>query len=237
MKLNLANGLFKGYNDKDGIMLCGYEWGFGKADQEYEKRVEKGEAPALDISKNNAVFSNKASFYGEQAKKWHYDRRIIKWFELWGHPLSEKEDAFEKTILQTNWCNSLDDHMKENPQDKLLVPEQVENFLYHVRTLQPRLILFFGSKMIEILQDSRVIKPFQEIVGRIVPIDGKPFVLRQKEFEGKRFKVGFQDFEKCKVVCLPHPSSSVGLANAYIVLFKDEIGSRIQEVKTLKHIK
>ena len=31
--LNLGNSLFKGYNDKHGLMICGYEWGWSKADE------------------------------------------------------------------------------------------------------------------------------------------------------------------------------------------------------------
>jgi hypothetical protein len=37
MKLNFATGLFKGYNDKDGIMLCGYEWGYSREDKGNDK--------------------------------------------------------------------------------------------------------------------------------------------------------------------------------------------------------
>ncbi|MDR1647269.1 MAG: hypothetical protein LBR88_04430 [Zoogloeaceae bacterium] len=234
MDLNLANGLFKGFNDKNGIMLCGYEWGYSKKDQEND---EKSNAPALDLSKNDAVFSNKATFYGERANGWRYDQRIIKWFALWGHPLGKEKDDFEKTIVQTNWCNTQGHRVEENYWEKLLAPQQVDNFLEHVRVLQPRLILFFGSQIIHILQDTRVLGRFQDIVGKIVPIDGKPFVLRKKEdFQGRKFDIGFQNFEHCKVVGLPHPNGTRGLQDDYIALFKDEIGSLIQEVKVLKHI-
>lgn len=30
--LNLGNSLFQGYNDQNGLMICGYEWGWSKAD-------------------------------------------------------------------------------------------------------------------------------------------------------------------------------------------------------------
>ena len=26
-KLNLGNAIYKGFNDKNGLMICGYEWG------------------------------------------------------------------------------------------------------------------------------------------------------------------------------------------------------------------
>ena len=31
--LNLSNSIFQGYNDKHGLMICGYEWGWSKADE------------------------------------------------------------------------------------------------------------------------------------------------------------------------------------------------------------
>ncbi|GHS90032.1 hypothetical protein FACS189487_11280 [Campylobacterota bacterium] len=224
-ELNIATGLFKGYNDKEGIMVCGYEWGYSKADLERDSKNDS--PPPQDSSENNAIFSK---------NPYPFARRIIKWFSLWGHPLSEKEDAFEKTIVQTNWCDTQAHHVEENYWDKLLATDQLANFLKHVKELQPRLILFFGSKQIEVLQDSRAIAPFQEIVGKIVAIDGQPLVIKQKEFNGTQFKVGFQNFERCKIVSLPHPSGSQGLSDDYIALFKDEISERIQEVKNLKHI-
>lgn len=31
--LNLGNGIFEGWNDQQGLMICGYEWGNSKKDQ------------------------------------------------------------------------------------------------------------------------------------------------------------------------------------------------------------
>ena len=31
--LNLSNSIFQGYNDKHGLMICGYEWGWSKTDE------------------------------------------------------------------------------------------------------------------------------------------------------------------------------------------------------------
>ena len=95
--LNLGNTIFKGFNDKEGIMLCGYEWGFSKEDQE---KFENGELEeSVDIQELNTSFSNKINVFN---KSYPYDERIVKWFKLWGHPLKRNNGTFEKCIIQTN---------------------------------------------------------------------------------------------------------------------------------------
>ncbi|GHV09169.1 hypothetical protein AGMMS50229_18810 [Campylobacterota bacterium] len=219
-ELNIATGLFKGYNDKEGIMVCGYEW--GKPEEDLEQDSKNDSPPPQD--------SSERTFYDNSEYK--FGARIVKWFELWGHPL-KKGEAFDKTIVQTNWTDDCNHHIEGDIKQKLR--DQTKNFLEHIEALKPRLILFFGSEQIEVLQEESVLKPFQEIVGKIVAIDGQPLVIKQKEFDGTQFKVGFQNFERCKIVSLPH-ASGARVSYAYIELFKEEIGSLIQEVKSLKHI-
>lgn len=86
MELNIGNNVFPGLNDKNGLMICGYEWGYSEKDQ---KLFEIGEEIHYDKDAVT-IFSNKSPAYGEKAFAWRYDNRIIKWFSLWGHPLSRE---------------------------------------------------------------------------------------------------------------------------------------------------
>ena len=210
MELNLDTKIFEGLNSKEGIMLCGYEWG-GSGSEDLFKR---NQGP---FTKNNYKYAN----------------RIKTWFELWGHKI-DKGGAFDKTLLQTNWCNTRSREIEGNYLDKLLADEQVENFIYHIYSFKPRLLIFFGSVMIKILQNKKVLPRFMEIMGRkeTEPLEVK----RNSSFHGKKFKVSFQSFEKCNVISLPHPSGSRGLKDEYIELFAECIGPKIQEVKRLKNI-
>ena len=64
--LNIANSIFTGWNDRQGIMLCGYEWGWSKKDQ--TRSAER--ARLINEPYNDEVectFSNKALRYGEKA--------------------------------------------------------------------------------------------------------------------------------------------------------------------------
>lgn len=73
----------------------------------------------------------------------------------------------------------------------------------------------------------------QSLVGQ----ETKPLQLVQKtEYDGTRFKVFFNNFENCKVICLPHPSSSRGLSDEYISLFKLEMDEIFSQFKREKNI-
>jgi len=138
MELNIANSIFKGINDKKGLMICGYEWGFSKADQISTEKSEYNEDAIT-------IFSNKVPMYGEKSSQWKYDTRIINWFKLWGHPLSQIElgTDFEKSIVQTNWCNTKANKIEENYYHKLTNSTQLENFIFHIKELEPSLIFLW----------------------------------------------------------------------------------------------
>jgi hypothetical protein len=225
---NIGNSIFPGFNDIQGLMLCGYEWGFSSCDQKASQIQEK---------KRNGVphvFSNKAAEYGEAANSWKYDQRIIYWFELFGHRLIQKEAGgnFEKCLLQTNWCDTQNNKMEGDYWSKLLAPSQVNNFISHVEMFRPRLIFFFGSQIIKILQSDKVLPRFIKTAGKIT----EPLSYRAKEFDGRVFKIGFQCFEHCKAVCFPHPSGSHGLSDEYIKLFSSGIGELIREFREFKRV-
>lgn len=228
-ELNLANSIFHGINDKRGILICGYEWGFSQEDQRIF--AEGSPAPFFDRYATT-TFSNKTPAHGSRALAWRYDKRIHKWFELWGHPLNREGlgGRFEQCLVQTNWCNTEGHHIVGSYHEKLSDPVQVDNFLFHIDELDPALILFMGSAMIDILQQPSVLSRFVEIVGP----ETSPLRKVQKDFVGRKFYVGFQGFQRCSVVSLPHPSSSRGLSDNYIALFAQEIGGLISPVKVAK---
>lgn len=230
MSFNLGNSIFAGLNSERGIMICGYEFGLNKEDQ---RIAESGETQFCDPGAVT-TFSNKSPMHGDRAFGWVYDNRIIKWFALWGHPLSREGlgGDFEKCILQTNWCDTEGNRIEEDYFSKLTSEDQINNFIFHVAEFEPMLLFFMGSEMINILQDARVLPRFVEVVGQAT---SAPYEL-SRPFAGRPFKVRLQEFEKCKVVSLPHPSGSWGLSDDYIALFKDDIGPLIDEVKLEKGI-
>lgn len=228
--LNLGHSLFHGLNDKRGLAIIGYEWG-GTSEENHHPDQEH---PRPTSNNTQATFSYKTPLYGKQALKWPYDSRIHKWFQMWGHPLSRENlgGTFEKSIVQTNWCNDQNPRITGSIYKKLNAPENLSNFLFHIRELDPELIIFMGSAMINVLQNPSILQEFTSIMGPITQSLQK----LKKEFDGRRFYVGFQSFQRCEVISLPHPSGTRGLKDEYINLFTPEIGEKISKFKTHKGI-
>lgn len=226
----MANSIFT-ENKKRGLMICGYEWGYSKADQTADKL---GEHKTNNSDAQN-TFSNKEPRYGSKALGWRFDNVLLKWFELWGHKLSREGlgGSFERSIIQTNWCNTQAHQMKGDVLKKLLSKDQVDNFLFHIEKLDPQLIVFAGSKLIQALQYKSVLERFEKIMGHKVSAPEYD----QEDFPGRRFKVAFQEFENCKIVCLPHPSGSRGLADEYMAMFKPRMSGLLESYKQERRFK
>jgi hypothetical protein len=224
-ELNL-NSLYVGHTvypqQINGIMLCGYEWG-GENDQDLESK----QAQLASSIETECSFANKELRYGSAALRWPYDQRIIRWFDRWGHPLNRRSPGdFEKSIVQTNWCNTQAKAMNGN-YAKLKEPKQIENFLLHVTYFKPKIIFLMGRQLINTLSSSLVLPQLEKVIGKAM---SSPQGL-QKPFPGRRFFVFFQSFENCEIICLPHPSGSRQLSDDYIELFRDQIGLKLMQFK------
>jgi hypothetical protein len=221
---NVGNSIFPGFNDKNGVMLCGYEFGYNKHDQyleeNYKNEIEK---KRLEIN----TFYEKSKIYDSP-----YDLRIIKWFGFFGHPLGvdDGRSPFDKCLLQTNWCDSQNTYVSDYA--KFLSKENSENFLGIVEAFLPRVLIFMGAKQIHYLQTPALMNRFTGIFGaEISPLD-----VKQKQFHGRKFKIAFQIFERISVISLPHPSGTRGLSDDYIKLFVPEVKDVLDSYKKLKSI-
>lgn len=220
-KLNVAHSQFP--QQIGGLMICGYEWGYSKADQ---SKDAEGIEQTMDLDAG-CTFANKDKCFGDRALAWPYDATIIKWFDLWGHPLNRKEPGdFEKSIIQTNWCDSEGNSM-DGDYSKLSNSVHVNNFMSHISHFKPKVILFMGAKLVDALNSPAIFEQFEAICGKCV----NPLKSLQKDFSGRRFRVAFQSFDACEVICLPHPSGSHGLSDSYIELFEEEMNTILSAFK------
>ena len=224
-KFNAGNSIFPGFNDKNGIIICGYEYGYSKNDQLLEKTAK--DFVEEELSKINTFYQKSKIFNSP------YDLKIIKWFRFFGNPLgvSEGNSDFDKCILQTNWCDTQDTNVKE--YEKFLLDENISNFVSHMIEFSPSVLIFMGSKQIDYLQNEKVKKPIEDFFGKeISPL--RKEIKEFKEFKGRKFKIGFQQFERLKIVSFPHPSGSRGLTDEYIKLFSTPINEILSDYKLSK---
>lgn len=228
--LNVGNAIFPGFNDKSGIILCGYEWGGPTSDQKSsETRKQEIEVAAACIN----TFHSKSLIFNSR-----YDKRLLKWFEAFGHPLGQEQgfSQFDKTILQTNWCDDQQNYVKD--YSKFLAEENIQNFLKIMSTYVPEVLVLLGSRLIGYLQHPSVKERVIEIFGQEVqpPIRLQPGSANLATFRGRKFRIYRQSFERTNVICLPHPSGSIGLSDDYIQMFADEIGGILKDYRSRRGV-
>jgi hypothetical protein len=212
--LNVVTGSFA-ENRTQGLMLCGYEWG-GSPDE-----------PST---------AEKPGFFSQAGiNEYRYRSQLLGWFELFGHRLETdplKAGRFERSILQTNWLPTQAKSMAGRDPFAECVATWT-NFEFHLRELQPRVIVFLGVALLRALNSSSCIDGAQQVLGKCqTPI----FMQKSVVDEGhslRPLKLGFQEFESADVIALPHPASH-GVANKYLLAFKSEVGTRLHRYKMLR---
>jgi len=202
-ELNIANKEY--IENKNGIMICGYEWGFSKEDQQAVRDV-------IYIQEEKSFFSD------ETVNDYPYRNRIVSWLRSLGLPLnSQNAGILEKSIVQTNWMDSQGYKVEGNIYIRLR--EQKQNFLNHLEYFKPKIVLFFGVRQLEVL-NKEILKDVEHVLGKTT----KKERYIQKDIEDcKKYKIGFQSFENSEIIAFPHPATQGGICDSYIELYKDEI--------------
>lgn len=66
---NIGNSVFPEFNDNRGLMLCGYEWGFSKSDQDWHKLMSRNEVALLMYSPTRPLNTEKLQMAGNMIKE------------------------------------------------------------------------------------------------------------------------------------------------------------------------
>lgn len=217
--LNLATKVVPENRD-GGLMVCGINWG-GEADPDFRWTEDVlGDSFFADARFNN----------------YKYRDRIVKWFELLGHPLAssvELAGPFEHSIFQTNWLRNQALSMEGKDIHAECVREW-GNFEFHVARLRPKLIVFLSVKLLDVLNSPECAPRARQLLG-----DASPPTVQQRDVQVgaerlKPFRVGLQRFRDADVIALPHPTGSKGLSDDYIAAFKDVLSPVIATYKTTR---
>ncbi len=214
MYLNLATTVFP-ENRKFGLMICGFEWG----------------DPTGDIGSDGELsFFSDAEGFGRKAR---YKVRLLEWFKAWGHPLETSRalaGGFERSIVQTNWLPSEARNMdNRNPHAECVAAWG--NFEFHIRELQPRLLMFMSVSLLDTLTSVDCIERARALFGA----EGE-----RHDFQappgvtsgGRRLRVARQMFGSTEIVAVPHPTPRFNQPETrYIAAFRDEISGALNRYK------
>lgn len=206
-------------NVEGSLLLCGQNHGYSKED-------ERQDAASIDRSDPRKSF-----FSDGEVNDYPFRNRIVSWFSLWGYELArntEKAGAFERSIVQTNWLQTCSNNMRGiNTQQACI--EDNESFLQTCAALKPNLIFFFGRELFWAFTSPALNIKVESIFGlrkgevrwlqKDVYFNGKP---------RRRFRFGFQKYERATVVVLPHATGAQGVACDYIEAFKPEMAEVIE---------
>lgn len=204
-------------NSTGGLLLCGLNHG------------QTAKEAQLENDGIAASIERKSFFSDASVNDFKFRNTIARWFELWGYPLKQDEEvagSFERSILQTNWLPTCTKNMHGLNVPSTYVADS-EELLEVCRVLEPRVIFFFGSSLIEAFNDIELRQSVESIFGKR---HGKA-AWRQKDVfaDGKRrirFRFGFQHFDRLTIVSLPHPTGA-HVASDYIEAFKAEMSEVI----------
>jgi len=199
-----------------GMMLCGYNPGRSK-----KVNQENSEPKSFSDSFNRSKFN-------KQSVKWLND--------IFGYKLETKTDGeitSDNSISQTNWLAEASHSINFSPEDYI---KKIDQFTKVLDPIRPSILFLFGITMFYALCDDKCQPEIGKILGKPEPI---PFNDLLVEFEppkqlpnyaimtrptkavfpsGRRFWFGYQQYEKCKVFGLPHPTGSRGIQGHYIEL-------------------
>lgn len=215
----LVHTLISRENREGGLLLCGLNHGYSKKDER------------LDTAGIDRSDPNKSFFSDREVNEYPFRNRIVSWFSLWGYNLAQSNKsagAFERSIIQTNWLQTCSNNMRGiNTQQACI--EDNESFFQTCKALKPRLIFFFGKELFLAFASRALSSNVESIFGACI---GKTSWLQKDVYFNskphRRFRFGFQEYEKLMVVVLPHPTGAQGMASDYIEAFKPEMAKVIE---------
>lgn len=211
--------LIREENQTGSLLLCGLNHGYSKNDERLD---------AVGVERADPY---KSFFSDRRVNDYLYRNILVKWFDLWGYPLSGDEDLagpFERSIVQTNWLQTCSHDLEGvNVQQECIA--QCESFLATCAVLKPKVILFFGRELLWAFTSAALAPQVGAIFGqRLANTTHRKKDVYSNGMLRRRFEVAFQEFEHLSAVSLPHPTGSVGLADDYIAAFRPELSTIIE---------
>jgi hypothetical protein len=107
--------------------------------------------------------------------------------------------------------------------------EDNESFLETCAALKPSAIFFFGRELLWAFTSRQLSREVESIFG--AKVCGTNWLQKDVYFNGKarrRFRFGFQHYERLAVVALPHATGTQDVAHDYVEAFKPEMSEVIE---------
>ncbi|MDR1849918.1 MAG: hypothetical protein LBQ75_07750 [Zoogloeaceae bacterium] len=196
-------------------MICGINGGKSKKDE--ERAASGGQAE----ERYSSFFSDQGRS-PKAANNYRFRNRLLTWFiHCWGIKLETRrghDGAFERSFFQTNWLDT-QSHDAKGISHEVLV-DGADGFLKLLEQREPSVIMFFGSGLIEALNDPRIRDRVINILGKWSgKTDGCTVDRCIVDKFGRKTQIKFemktQKFGETYIIGLPHPQRW-GLSDEYV---------------------
>lgn len=191
-------------------MICGINDGYSKKDI----KKESGQDKSIYIDQKDTFFSN------EKCRSNPFKSSIIKWFRLWGIPLSEDENGaghLERSISQINWIPQRSTSFTSNVKKSCIAENN--DFYDALGYFKPLIIVLAGVGMHDAMESKQLRDKTHSIIGDIQEtrfVNGASYKnVAHTDFK-KAFRSKVVRYEKSTIIAMPHPSAR-GLSDKYII--------------------
>lgn len=207
---------------KRGLLICGINWGGHSEDSMNDPNRDRY---------YKSFFSDESKYVMNACR---YRSRIVSWLNLLGLSLESdprKVGRLERSISQVNWLptQSVNTMNVDGRSSYEVCANDFDFFIEHLREVVPSFILFLSADLLRALNSERCLSQVQKILGsrEEIKFGSKDLTLGAKQHP--HLQVGMQFFSKATVVALPHPAYRKGIADEYIKLFDNWIGTELRE--------
>lgn len=193
-----------------GIMICGINFGYSVEDEALEKAGITPEQEPTSFFSDNTVNNTR------------FRNRVLAWLSSWGFELvtqKGQEGAFERAFFQTNWLGTQTRSVTSNGLITInTLVQEADGFLNLLDARKPSVIIFFGSRMIEALNNIAIRDKVISILGER---SGNAEIYRAElpNYTGIKFKLLAQKFGETQIISLPHPQAH-GISDKYVTALK-----------------
>lgn len=136
----------------------------------------------------------------------------------------------EKSIMQTNWLPGASKNIQGWDLDKHYTHYK-DSFLLLLEVIKPRIIFFTSVGLLEAFNTPNNLIEVRKIFGKkkyYEIISSTPHKIKRK------FRFGFEEFERCKIIAVPHPTGA-RVPNEPIIEFSPRIKDILNDYSKIKN--
>lgn len=166
------------------------------------KNLPHGGLLIVTLPEQGAVGALSSHYFDPRAKQGKIRDALIKWFTLWGIPLSRSTSNptwLEAHTAEVVWCDAAPAHL-HGPQTVKYYVETGDRVVNAIKASEPKVILVLSAYLYEAMASDPLASRITEVIGKAKSAPRRITAMRLKAME--------QTFEHARMLILPTPSKN-----------------------------